>query len=365
AVAATGATLWGPAAGVVAGLVYATGGFTAVGANSLSTDMLLTMFVTLAMLCYFRALGTGRGAWVVGMWAAFGLAFATKGPVALIPLLAILPWHRRAPRAVKLANGAGLAIGAVLAFGWFAVEIFRHPDLLRYLVGEEVVARVATNEFRRNGAWYVPLVMYLPVVTFGAGAWTFLALRPVVREGLWRPSAAWTRLKSAEPEGLLLLWIVVGFIIFSLAKSRLPLYMLPLLTPLSLLVSRGVATWLRGPRPWRVIGILGAALATVIVVGKGVAAGLDSRHDMKPLAAVVLPMTSPRTRVVVIDKQHMYGLQFYLGGRLDRYYAGTHVNAIDPAHARAEAERRRLRGEAPETITVETRTYARRRGEAE
>jgi 4-amino-4-deoxy-L-arabinose transferase len=74
-VAGCGAALWDRTTGFVAGLVYATSPFPAVGASSLSADTLLAFFEILAIYSYLRAQGSvhrasagGCGAWVAWGW---------------------------------------------------------------------------------------------------------------------------------------------------------------------------------------------------------------------------------------------------------------------------------------------------------
>jgi len=74
-------------------LVYGLSLAPFMGANVVSTDVLLVFFETAAMYAFVRAVpGDGHldRRWIRAMWLAWGLAFMTKGPPGLLPLLAMM-----------------------------------------------------------------------------------------------------------------------------------------------------------------------------------------------------------------------------------------------------------------------------------
>ena len=83
-------------------------------------------------------------------WTTFGLAFLTKGPPALLPLLCLLPWHWWRFRNLRIFSPPGLILFSVCAFSWFGLMTWKHPGLLSYYLPEEIVGRVATDVFDRN-----------------------------------------------------------------------------------------------------------------------------------------------------------------------------------------------------------------------
>ena len=111
-----------------------------ISANIVSTDVLLTLFETAAMFAFVEAWQRGNGLdrrWVRVMWLAWALAFMTKGPPGLLPLLAVvalLAWQDRAALR-RLFDPVGLLAFVVVAFTWFAIIIARDPGRLGYFVG--------------------------------------------------------------------------------------------------------------------------------------------------------------------------------------------------------------------------------------
>ena len=76
--------------------------------------------------------------WLALMWAAFGLAFLTKGPPALLPLLAIVAFDllRGARVRHRLFDIAGLALFVLRALPWYVAVISGNPGLLHYFIGD-------------------------------------------------------------------------------------------------------------------------------------------------------------------------------------------------------------------------------------
>ena len=108
AVAALAGAMWDRKTAILAGLIYATSPFPVAAANSVSTDTLLTLWLLLAVLAYWKAVAAaaapqehhrGRSRlWIILMWACVGLGFATKGPPALLVPASIVVFHLIARR---------------------------------------------------------------------------------------------------------------------------------------------------------------------------------------------------------------------------------------------------------------------------
>jgi 4-amino-4-deoxy-L-arabinose transferase len=183
------------------------------------------------------------------MWGASGLAFLTKGPPGLLPLAAILLFIAASEGARPLGRAItvqGLLLFLGLGAGWFAVVVAQRPELLPFYLDGEVAARVATARFHRNPEWYGPLVVYLPALVAGTLPWTGAVVAAVaggVRELRLR---GWTWWRDDPQRLFLVLWFWLPLAVFSAARSRLHLYMVPLCVPLALVAARSLATTARG-----------------------------------------------------------------------------------------------------------------------
>jgi 4-amino-4-deoxy-L-arabinose transferase len=303
--------------------VYATMVLPVVGANLATTDPLLTAFEALAVYGVVR-LETGAvaaGRWLA--WLGFGLAFATKGPPGLLPLLGVFAYlvHAHGLRGAGRLFAVGpLLLFAALAGAWFAWIVARDPAMLRYFLVFETLDRVASDVHHRNPGWLGLLKAYGPVVIVGAAPWLPIAAWQWARARRAGPTVAATATAdshaSPEPaaslDRLLLAWLLVPFAVFCLAQSRLPLYLLPLSVPLALLIARRLdraGPWSR--RAWTATLAWAVALIALKAVGAHVHAPQDSRAFASELAAAA--DVSRYTELVFVDAPARYGLALYLG----------------------------------------------------
>lgn len=331
----------------IAALAYATMLLPFASSQLITTDPFLAACQALAMHAFVEARFGDRSPrrWLALMWAAFGLAFLTKGPPALLPLLAIVAFDllRGARVRHRLFDIAGLALFVLLALPWYVAVIRGNPGLLHYFIGDEVYNRIATDEFGRHGEWYGWLQVYLPTLLFGSLPWTPALLRWA--RGLpadlrrWRGREA----RQADPAGLLLaLWVLLPLLVFCIARSRLPLYLLPLFLPLALLVARQwVAEGRRLPH-WGWI----VAWAALLLGLKFVAATMDTSKDAAAWArAIRARVPGPIYEVNAIDDLPRYGLHLELGVEVERLSLAPQRDAprFNPAYdddlARELAER--------------------------
>lgn len=326
ALTATIARSIAPGTGNTAALVYATMALPVVGAQWVSTDMLLAATVALAMLGYVRARWTSgetiRRAWISLMWLGFGLGFLIKGPPALLTLLPILAMQSR-----PLGPGVPVrllfwppALALFLAVGasWYLKVVLENPGLINYLVGTEVVERVAGAGLNRNPEWYGWMKVYLPVLLLGTLPWTDLgwaALRrlPVRVSAWWRDPA---RRQSEAGSLLVWLWLFLPLAAFCLARSRMPLYLLPYFPAIAILVA---AEWRSrrpaGELPSLRVGAWLAFLALLVLAW----ASWPTDKDARSWAEQIRSRTAmPVEEVVFIDHPVHNGLHLHLGARVER-----------------------------------------------
>jgi 4-amino-4-deoxy-L-arabinose transferase-like glycosyltransferase len=315
-------------------LIYATAPIPFFAANFISTDGMLAAMETLAVACFVHArFAGGSPRWIDAMWAAFGLAFLTKGPPALLPLLAIVAFRLTDHEGPRLLRPIGLLAFVAIGLTWFGVVVARHPGLFDYFVGHEVVDRVATAAHDRNPEWYGWLKIYGPTFALGLLPWLPLAL--------WRRRGAigWPQWSHwGAQQRFLWLWLLLPLLVFCLSRSRMWLYVLPLFAPLALLVGRGLAD-LDLARPLR-IAMIAAWVALLLALkaisgdppGDGsVAQGLR-RNSGDHFAARLRPMLpgAPKEFVFVEDKTR-YSVHLYFRAEVARVSFKAWPKAISDA----------------------------------
>ncbi|MCD6287773.1 MAG: glycosyltransferase family 39 protein [Candidatus Hydrogenedentes bacterium] len=313
-----GTLLWGESAGLFSALVYSTSPFTLVTANVISTDVILTLWETMSILFFWIWVRRKKSRFIILMWLAAALGFMTKGPVALMPMFAIIPtWilvKRRDPDLRSMFHPLGIVVFLVVGLSWYVYESAIHPGLLRYWLMDETVGRNLHGKFGRNPEFYNAFLIYLPILCFGTGQW-IVVLASKYKHIPW-PRDKWLR-PLEWTYGIewtyLILNVFIPLAIFSLATSKLPLYVLPLLVPVSLAVGKGL-DWLvaTGKVRTRFLLKIAAAVVLIVVVGKGLSPYFPSSKDMKRLAADITPILKKYPNHQLYSK-HRFGLQFYLG----------------------------------------------------
>ncbi len=306
-----------PDSGPTAALIYATM-LLPVGASQLiTTDYVLAACETLALWAFVEArFGDMRKSkrWITLMWVGFALAFLTKGPPGLLPLLVVLVFDQAMPRRAgdRIFRFSGLLVFVLLALPWYAAVIHGNPGLFEYFVGDEVVNRITTKEFGRHGEWYGWLEIYLPTLLIGTLPWTLPLLRwargvPASVARWWRDPQA--RAADAAPL-LLLLWVLLPLLVFCVSKSRMPLYILPLFVPLALLAAKQRADEGLASPSWRRLLLWTALLLSL----KLVAAQWPTHKDAAQWADAIRERApGPVREVVFVEDMARYGLHLHLG----------------------------------------------------
>jgi len=321
AVAYIGATLWDKATGLMAGLLYASSPFPVFGAYAVTTDTLLTLWEVSAVLCYikaYHAVSSAEGKkWILAMWIFFGLGFLTKGPVALLPLIPILIWHFRNKPQTSVGSPLGILLFVLVGFSWYLVVCLRHPGLISYFLGHEVIDRLASNSFH-NREWYKPFVVYLPVLTIGAGPWLYFGLKALWLKRIISPTVLRHHLQKGSKGSFLLLWLLLPLIIFCLVKSRLELYVLPLYAPIALAIARGIYAGAGKTGILRRVIIISVLTALTLTALKGAACYPYNKRNMKALYKICREVGQDDAKFVLFNISKLYGLQYYLNGELRR-----------------------------------------------
>lgn len=311
----------------LAPLVYATSVFTFLTANIISTDVLLTLAEGLAVLGFMQFAwpdsGSQAGRGRLLMWLGFGLAFLTKGPPGLLPLLAIIVFTVLCDgwRAVgRLFAPAGLLVFLVVGGAWYALVVSRHAGLLHYFIHDEVYGRIFTGMYVRHPGSLGWIVAYAPVLVLGTLPWwsgTARAVKAAASPSAWRQWRA-----SRSIQRFLLLWFALPLVVFCLAKSRLPLYVLPLFLPLTLLVAARMAPTF--DLASRRNAVLLAAWVVVLLAAKAAVAygyhtQIDDRAASQEIAAVTagsgyhaLVFVENASNGYAIEEQTPWGVRLYL-----------------------------------------------------
>ncbi len=289
-------------------LIYLSSPVPFLATSAITTDTLLACAEAAAVMAYAKHRFSNKSIyWLDAMWAMFGLAFMIKGPPALLPLLAILTWEWRESTHRTLIRPIGLVFFVLIGFTWFAIITYRNPELAQYFFGHEVVERIASSNHNRHGQWYGGLLVYLPTLALGALPWACIVI--------WRrwikPNAA----NNPPTSKFLWLWIMIPLVVFIIARSRLPFYLLPLFVPISLLLAQHLQyTEIRKQYVYPVLAWIALLIAT-----KALIAYAPNDQDARRLSKeIALLLPEKPGELVFIDTKAAYGLHYYLGAEIEK-----------------------------------------------
>ncbi|HTS52780.1 MAG TPA: glycosyltransferase family 39 protein [Burkholderiales bacterium] len=221
---------FGPNAALLASGVMATSLGVYIIGRAATADALLNMLIAASMFAAWLYLETRQRTWSYATFAAVGLGFLAKGPVAiLIPLAVtfVFCWLRRDLKTWALAifDWRGLLVFVAVALPWYAFILHREgwPFVQGFFLKHNVGRFGGTLQGHAGS-----LVYYIPTVLIGTLPFTAFLLRAVLRV-----RAAW----RDDLQCYLWLWFGFVFVFFSLSGTKLPHYMLYGMTGMFILMA--------------------------------------------------------------------------------------------------------------------------------
>ncbi|MBF0550587.1 MAG: glycosyltransferase family 39 protein [Deltaproteobacteria bacterium] len=267
-----GRRISGHRTGWISGVILTVSLEYAILARVVIIDMTLTFFMTAALTLFYLSYKQNGELSLLGLAAvAAGLATLAKGPmgvalpgaVAVVFLTLVGGWRTFKPTTIFLSALVFLAVTTP----WYLLVSLRNPEFPAFFFLDQNLGRYLTTAHQR----YEPAYYYLGILAAGFFPWT--AFLPASLKTLW---PGWRRPAWKQDEGLtfLLVWVVFEFVFFSLARSKMMHYILPLYPPLAILTGRLVTTWFfdgampRVTRPVKIsYSILALVTAALLITG--------------------------------------------------------------------------------------------------
>ncbi|WP_340614891.1 lipid IV(A) 4-amino-4-deoxy-L-arabinosyltransferase [Xenorhabdus thailandensis] len=196
-------------------------------------DPMFSLWITAGIVSCYWALKAVSIRERILAWSVLGLtcgmAFMTKGFLALaLPVIAMLPITIYQKRFLEMVRFGSLAVifAVLISLPWVIAIAVREPDYWHYFFWVEHIQRFASDKAQH----IAPIWYYLPVLILGVIPW--LGLLPGALIKSWKE-------KNSHPEMFFLFcWFVVPFVFFSIAKGKLPTYVLPFIGPLALMMAK-------------------------------------------------------------------------------------------------------------------------------
>ena len=229
-------------------VVYMSLGLVAAGSGYANLDPQFTFWVNLSGVALWFAVDAATHRARIVAWAmlgvACGLGFMTKGFLALLlPVLIAVPymiWQRRFMELVRY-GGVAVVVAVVVSLPWALLINGQEPDFWHYFFWDQHIRRFAGDDAQHSAAWWY----YLPLIVMSSLPWVML-LPSTLKYG-WQE-------RARASNGFLWIWFLLPLVFFSIAKGKLPSYIMPCMLPLGLLmghslmraIEQGRASLLRG-----------------------------------------------------------------------------------------------------------------------
>jgi 4-amino-4-deoxy-L-arabinose transferase-like glycosyltransferase len=261
------------------------------------TDLPMAATVSAVILLCFKN-GTRRS---ILAGALLGLAVLAKG---LVPLVLAVPvvWKKRNPRELFLLGLVCLAV----AGPWYALCTMRNGwPFLQELIIKQHFSRLVSDSIQHvQPPWF-----YLPVLLAGIFPWTPLLITLFDK----KPYEDRRRVMLAAV-------VIFGILLFSIAKNKLPGYLLPLMPSLAALIGLRLAE----TQQTRIYLIATGFLAAVgITVGTGLPQLLSSGlSTVVPNWYEIVPILAAGVALAVLsDQLEVRGLRYAAIGAISVGFA--------------------------------------------
>jgi 4-amino-4-deoxy-L-arabinose transferase-like glycosyltransferase len=258
------------------------------------TDVPFTFFFTLAVYFYLR--GLKNGIFLLASGAAVGLAMLTRSPMGFFPL-AIIVFHLVFRRQFKtlfsfyFAGSLVLAIAIPSTWYWTEYAAFGQAFIGRHFANfmahsEAAVARTPWQQF----LWYFEYLFLVIKLYFPWFPLMFYGMFLLKKKNGTRPAAMGS---------LLVIWLLVVIIPFSLADSKVLRYILPAFPVFSILAASALKKLLY-PKYLVRFSRAAAALLSLAAVGMVMLPNYRTRaEDMRTIAPISDAAAKPDENILL------------------------------------------------------------------
>ncbi len=225
------------------------------------TDITLTLFLTVALLAFLEKR-------YYLFYICAGLATVTKGPVGLLFPGAIVFLYMLLTRSFSLLKEmklpAGIVLFALTALPWYVAMYLIHGNaFIDTFLGFHNITRFTSPEHPEGVLWSY----FIPVLIVGFLPWTAVMVQ-----------AVWTAITDCRPQHarpllFLIIWAAFIFLFFTVSRTKLVSYILPMYPPLAMVVGwyfAHIGDWRRGARPFAwplLLTLLGGLFAVGAIYG--------------------------------------------------------------------------------------------------
>ena len=231
----TSTKLFNSRVGWLSSIILASSPMWIIAGHLSSLDIALSSFLA-AALCslllsqHSENSNTQRN-WVWLCWAFMALAVLSKGLIGIVlPSLVLIfycisIWDWKILNQIRIISGS--LIFLIITAPWFVLVSIKNPEFLEFFFIHEHFQRFAQNSHNRNG----PIYFFIPLLLVGILPW-------VPQLPMAFMSAIKRTKNSYLVNRLLICWVVVIFVFFSISSSKLPGYIIPIFPAIAILIAK-------------------------------------------------------------------------------------------------------------------------------
>ncbi|MFN3967023.1 MAG: ArnT family glycosyltransferase, partial [Endomicrobiia bacterium] len=216
---------------IFSSIILATNLETIIISKSVLMDSLLVFLITTGVYCFLYGYLTERKNFYIGFYVCSALATLTKGPIGiLIPVaivLLFLFFTGEISKIRQLNIIKGSLIFITIAFPWYiAVSIITKGDFTKDFFFYHNITRFSQSFEGHSGT----IFYYVVILLIGFYPWSSFLPNALIK--------ATRYIKEDKKNLFLIIWSLVPFVLFSIAKTKLPNYIFPVFVPASILIGK-------------------------------------------------------------------------------------------------------------------------------
>lgn len=257
---------------------------------------------------------------LVAMYVAAAAGFLAKGLIGVVlPGGVLFFWllaRRRFDAMARLLWWPGILLFLILTLPWMVVMQVRHPDFFHYYIVVQHFQRFLEPGFNNpHPFWfYVPVVLGL-TLPWSIQIWRWFQPHGPLDASFVPPVRRLEQVDRRVLRGLMLSWLLVVLVFFSIPTSKLVGYVIAVLPPFAWFIQEAFEQRLAQGSPATGRSIARYVVIAALICWLAVAALLVfPQRSTRPLAQVLAKRAGPGDQLVMLD-QYAYDLPMYADWR--------------------------------------------------
>lgn len=206
-------------------IVYLSLPLVLISVRNLTTDAFLNTFILGSIYFWLYYIKNRKAFFIYAFYSCLGLIITTKGPIGLLfPLIFIVNYLIIFKHKIRfnIHHFFGFIVFALLSGSWVIALSESNPKILDYFLNEQIANRITSGSFNR-----------------GKPFWYYLVILPLIILPWLLPTVYGIKTSFKKGQQKVMLFYSINILtilfLFSIASTKLILYILPIATFIALL----------------------------------------------------------------------------------------------------------------------------------